>query len=118
MRTLLICILLPCCIMLGITPCKSQSYVKVPYYMDMDVTISLIDSLKENDITDFIIYQTTDRDNSSCGQSGGRRTSKMVTYILWDRGSNTGAILIKDSCVLQNSLNKSTVFSFQHFTKL
>lgn len=118
MRTLLICILLPCCVILGIIPCKSQSYVKVPRYMDMDVSKTLIDSLQRSGTTNFIIYQTINKDSLNLKQRNSSKTSNMVTYIFWSEKSITKIILITDNCLLQNCIKESKIFSFRDLNRL
>lgn len=87
--------------------------------MDMDISISLIDSLKEDGITDFIIYQTANKDSVSLRQNNNcSPRSKMVTYVLWNEKSWTKTILIEDSCILQSCFDKSRVLSFQNFDRL
>lgn len=99
-----------------------QSYVPIPTtYMDFDISKKLIDSVRKNGITDFIIYQTTiNRDSLYFTQENDNYFSNMVTYILWNEKGKTKVILITDSCIFQHCITKSSddIFSYSNLNKL
>lgn len=98
-----------------------QSYVTIPTrYMDFDITQNLIDSIRNNKVTDFIIYQTTiDKNSIYFKENDNSYYSNMVTYLIWNEEERTKVILITDSCILLHCfVTSENIFSYLNLNKL
>jgi len=101
---------------------KSQSYIQsFPEYIDKYITDKIIDSLRLNKISNYIIYQTNVDNKVVFDMSLTENDTIMVSYLLWQENGRIKSIIITDTCVYKSISeieDNTKLFDYLHFSQL
>ena len=101
---------------------KSQSYIQsFPEYIDKYITDKIIDSLRLNKISNYIIYQTNVDNKVVFDMSLTENDTITVSYLLWQENGRIKSIIITDTCVYKSISeieDNTKLFDYLHFSQL
>lgn len=110
MKTLKRTIIIIMSFMTSITSCSCQNYIKyVPSYIDIGETSKMIDSLKNEGTSIFMLYITT-ISKSQVNETFLGSDSIEATYFVWQQDGETHVSLITDRDIYKDQIIPTTTF--------